>query len=262
MFNLRFHLLFVSMILCWSSRGFADCVDVTFTPPDQIALPGAELAIVTHPTSIWDPRASAKAGIDFMIRQAKTESRPIVILRHAQHSQTYYTQDCAPTHYAQSTDGEFSFRFAARHVTMTGGQFHQCFRETFLGVTKELARTNADAQIDIFAEGVYAVAQYLRGENFESYVRLSHLIGGSPSTEGAYLTLAQVLRALPTVEARLQLLEDFLRDSQISSTVDGAAWDRFQIKLVIDGRQTRMIEPDASKRTLLVNVTTDFPSPF
>lgn len=255
--------LWALAVLIFADEGnlFASCLDIQFSDPSNMHLEADEVLVVTHPSSVWDPRSSAKAGVDFTMQQAKKANYPTIVLQHKIES-TYYQADCSPSFYVQSQSGEFSFGIKASTVHLAGGQFQQCFRTSLREISRQLAEKSRDARVHIFAEAVYATAQYFPQDAYPKFSQFSQLVGQGPSYTPIYFTLGQILRILESPTRQLDLLEAFLRDTAFYSTLDAKIWSNFNVRLILDQKHVRDLQVVEGRPSFTVVVDSKFEPKF
>ena len=113
-----------ALVACAPS--FAACPAHPVVAPDSLRLSGESLLIVTHPTSTHDARYSSKRGVDDAVEFAKAQSMPVVYLQDDTADTRYFPDDCEPTAWVRSQDGEIRFKLPASRVYLAGGHLELC----------------------------------------------------------------------------------------------------------------------------------------
>lgn len=109
---------------------FAACPAHPVVAPESLRLSGESLLIVTHPTSTHDARYSSKHGVDDAVEFAKAQKIPVVYLQDDTADTHYFPDDCEPTAWVRSQDGEIRFKLPATRVYLAGGHLELCLAIT------------------------------------------------------------------------------------------------------------------------------------
>ncbi|MFO1284398.1 MAG: hypothetical protein U1F51_18410 [Burkholderiales bacterium] len=117
-------------ILLAAGGAGASCAPHAVQAPEGVRLAGESLLIVTHPTSTHDARYSSKHGVDDAVEFAKAQKIPVVYLQDDTSDTHYFPDDCEPTHWIRSQDGEVRFKFSASNVLLAGGHLELCLAVT------------------------------------------------------------------------------------------------------------------------------------
>lgn len=111
------------------------------------AAPADFALVVTHASTLWDPAASAAAGVQCTIEQARRNGVPTFYLVHEEPAKIeeallrnakeragnacgYYLKYPGPTKYLHSASGNHGMRFPAPNLFLTGGYFEGCLKNT------------------------------------------------------------------------------------------------------------------------------------
>lgn len=117
-------------LLCSASLAQAACRDPVFTPPEKVKLASDAVLMVTHATAMHDPRFSTKYGVDTLIQFAKKRKIPVIYLVDESPLRQYFMEDCEPTYWVKSIDGEVPFNTPVNHVYLAGGHIELCLSRT------------------------------------------------------------------------------------------------------------------------------------
>ena len=121
----------------------AACPAPAFTKPGDIALTGKSLLIVTHASARFDPRFSSKRGVNEATTYARSRKIPIIYLHDDGPGQDYFMDDCDPTYWVRSEEGELPFAIAPSHVYVAGGHLEKCLSTTVHDILYSWARQPA-----------------------------------------------------------------------------------------------------------------------
>ncbi len=105
------------------------------TDDSEIILKSDVVLIATHANPVFDVLKTAKSGVDNTIAKAKARGIPRVYL--TQFLDPDYYQDCKPTYWARSQEGEFHFPVKAHHVITVGGFWERCENRSMAEVIRQ-----------------------------------------------------------------------------------------------------------------------------
>lgn len=137
----------------------ASCPPPEFTAPENVRLKGDAVLIVTHASSFFDPRHSTKYGVDAAVRFAKYQNIPVVYLVDDESPfERYFAEDCKPTYWVRSRDGEVPFKVPAKQVYLAGGHLELCLSQTIHDLTYQRAnkRTRRDVTYIYVMDAIYS----------------------------------------------------------------------------------------------------------
>lgn len=117
-------LLLLSSLL--SAAGHAACPPTEPGPASQVRLQGNAALIVTHATTVHDPRLATKAGVDAAVAAARKARMPVVYLQDDSPPETYFADDCSPDFRVGSEGGELGFAVPDDTVASVGGHLEMC----------------------------------------------------------------------------------------------------------------------------------------
>lgn len=148
--------LFVLLAL-FSGISWAECPAHEFTDPAKVKFEGDSVLIVTHASSLFDGRVSAKRGIDEAVRFAKDKGIPVVYLQDDSPGKNYYMEDCNPTYWVYSNSGEVKFDVTPSNVYIVGGHLELCMSTTLHDVIYNWAQKPPRSRtITYFMDGIYS----------------------------------------------------------------------------------------------------------
>jgi hypothetical protein len=117
---------FIVLVLLLATHAKAGCSEPIFTAPQEVKLTGDKVMIVTHASSVFDPRYSTKYGVDAAIKWAKEKKIPVVYLADESPIGSYFMEDCSPNYWVRSIDGDVVFEVSAKDVFLVGGHAELC----------------------------------------------------------------------------------------------------------------------------------------
>lgn len=149
-----------ALVACAPS--FAACPAHPVVAPDSLRLSGESLLIVTHPTSTHDARYSSKRGVDDAVEFAKAQSMPVVYLQDDTADTRYFPDDCEPTAWVRSQDGEIRFKLPASRVYLAGGHLELCLAITAQEVLDQWGRkTPRDRTLTYLMDAIYSNGRHV-----------------------------------------------------------------------------------------------------
>ncbi len=150
-------LFLIVLLALVSGLSRAECPPHPFTDPAKVKLEGDSVLIVTHASSLFDGRVSAKRGIDEAVRFARNEGIPIVYLQDDSPGKYYYMEDCNPAYWVYSGGGEVTFDVEPENVYIVGGHLEQCMSTTVHDVIYNWAKKPPrNRSITYFMDGIYS----------------------------------------------------------------------------------------------------------
>lgn len=164
----RFMKYFLILLLSvWSGLAHASCHKTVFANPDQIEVNSDSVLIVTHATTVFDPRFSSKRGVDEAISYARVKGIPIIYLQDNSPEQSYFMDDCKPDFRAFSSDGEVSFEIRPSKVYVVGGHLEQCLYNTVTDVLSSWAKQSSrNLTLTFLMDGIYSNGDLIRDTDY------------------------------------------------------------------------------------------------
>lgn len=140
-----------------ASVATAACPPPALSDPTTLDVTHEQVLIVTHASSVFDPRFTTKYGVDSAVRYAKHQGIPIVYLIDDSPLHTYMMEDCSPSHWVQSADGDIVFQIKARHVLFAGGHMELCLSRSVHDLLLQAARRNdQDLKVTFLMDAIYS----------------------------------------------------------------------------------------------------------
>lgn len=119
------------------------------------------VVLVTHPSKSFDPRLSSKRGTDELMRVAKVKDWTSFYLKDDDKIGQYFVDDCEPTAWVFSQDGELSFELSARDVYVAGGHLELCLSRSLHDLILQWAKAQPQShRITFVMDGVYSNGKY------------------------------------------------------------------------------------------------------
>lgn len=224
-----------------SAPAHAVCAAPTFTAPAQVRLDSESVLIVTHASSFYDPRFSSKYGVDAAVRYAKSKNMPVVYLIDDESPfESYFMEDCKPTYWVRSLDGEVPFKLKPLHVYLTGGHLELCLAHTAADIIERVAKKKRqNFELTYVMDGIYSNGKLIE-ETDPYYNDFDRFMGvvtyGRPGGPGW-----PKLNLLETVAIIMKTDEDL---NYLAKTLP--RWDRtlpadYRIELQLDDVQPKVL---------------------
>ena len=119
------------------------------------------LVLVTHPSKSFDPRLSSKRGTDELMRVAKVKGWPSLYLKDDDKIGQYFVDDCDPTGWVFSQDGELNFDLPAREVYVAGGHLELCLSRSLHDLILQWAKAPSQSRrITFVMDAIYSNGKY------------------------------------------------------------------------------------------------------
>ncbi|MFM1788223.1 MAG: hypothetical protein RLZZ166_690 [Pseudomonadota bacterium] len=119
------------------------------------------VVLVTHPSKSFDPRLSSKRGTDELMRVAKVKDWTSFYLKDDDRIGQYFVDDCEPTAWVFSQDGELSFELSARDVYVAGGHLELCLSRSLHDLILQWAKAPPQShRITFVMDGIYSNGKY------------------------------------------------------------------------------------------------------
>jgi hypothetical protein len=146
----------------------AACPERPMLPPaaaqaiaEQASTKSVPLVLVTHASKSFDPRLSSKRGTDELMRVAKAKGWPSLYLRDDDRIGQYFADDCDPSGWVSSQDGELSFEVAAREVYVAGGHLELCLSRSLHDLILQWSKSPPQNRRITFAmDAIYSNGKY------------------------------------------------------------------------------------------------------
>lgn len=206
---------FILGLLCLAPVAQSACREPTFTPPEKISLVSDTMLIVTHATSVHDPRFSTKFGLDTVIRYAKSKQIPVIYLVDDSPLKQYFMEDCEPTHWVKSIDGEVLFNAPVRHIYLAGGHMELCLSRSVHDLLYQASqRQFRRLELTYVMDAIYSNGKTIQ-ETDPFYKDFSWFLGiiayGRPGGEQwPKLNLLEATGVIKTIEHDYLYLKDLL----------------------------------------------------
>lgn len=149
----------LGVLACWwAGMAQAVCPPPLFQPARALQLAAdVPVLIVTHASATFDPRYSAKYGIDQAIRFARDNRIPRIYLVDESPFHLYYMDDCEPEYWVQSQGGEVEFEVVPRHIYVVGGHVELCLSRSLHDIIYQWSRQPArDLSVTFFIDALYS----------------------------------------------------------------------------------------------------------
>jgi len=198
-----------------SGQAFAACSEPRFTDPRDIRLSDQEVLIVTHASSEFDPRFTTKYGVDAAVRFAKAKNMPVVYLADESPIRTYFMEDCSPTHWVKSIDGDVTFQIDANHIYLAGGHAELCLSRSIHDILFQAAqRSPKHLEVTYLMDAIYSNGKTIQ-ESDPFYKDFSSFMGiityGRPGGERwPKLNLLEATGVIKTLENDYLYLQELL----------------------------------------------------
>lgn len=151
-------MLWLGMLCCWAGLAQAVCAPPQFRPARDVRLSAdTPVMIVTHASATFDPRYSAKYGIDQAIRYARSHKIPRIYLVDESPFDLYYMDDCEPDYWVQSQGGEIEFEVVPTQIYAVGGHLELCLSRSLNEIIYQWARKPArNMSVTLFMDAIYS----------------------------------------------------------------------------------------------------------
>lgn len=162
---MKFYLILLLSLL--SGLAHASCHKPIFSSPDQIDLKSDSVLIVTHATTVFDPRFTSKRGVDEAISYARVKGIPVIYLQDNSPEQSYFMGECKPDYRAFSADGEVTFEISPSNVYVVGGHLEQCLYNTVSDVLSSWAKQSSrNLTVTYLMDGIYSNGDLIRDTDY------------------------------------------------------------------------------------------------
>lgn len=150
--------LLLVLMYGWTSFAHAVCAPPRFHPARELKLAAdTPVMIVTHASATFDPRYSAKYGVDRAIRFARERKIPLIYLVDESPFNLYYMDDCEPDYWVQSQGGEVEFDVTPTKIYVVGGHIEMCLSRSLHDILYQWARRSArDLSVTFFMDAIYS----------------------------------------------------------------------------------------------------------
>lgn len=235
------HLLCIlALLLGLSAQAHAACRNYKPTPADQVRIQGDSVLIVTHATAAHDPRFSTKHGVDMAVKWAKERSIPIIYLVDESPIDLYLMDDCHPTYWVNSNDGDIAFPVRQSNIYFAGGHLEMCLSRTIHDVLMQAAqRKNQSVRFTYFMDAIYSNGKSVEPDDpfyrdFGSF--LSVVTYGRPGGETwPKLSLLETLGVIKSLD------HDYRYLTKILPRWDNTLPDGLHVDLRIEGTNARRL---------------------
>lgn len=222
------------------SSAQAACRNYRPTPAEQVRIAGDSVLIVTHATATHDPRFSTKYGVDQAVKWAKEKNIPIVYLVDETPVELYLMDDCHPTYWVKSNDGDITFPVRQSNVFFAGGHLEMCLSRTIHDVLSQSARLkNRSIRFTYFMDAIYSNGKSIEPDDpyyrdFSSF--LSVVTYGRPGGETwPKLSLLETLGVIKSLD------HDYRYLTKILPRWDNTLSDGVHVDLTIEGNNTQRL---------------------
>ncbi len=149
----------------WASIGFfaltklsfAACSAPVLTPPKQLDLRAESALIVTHASALYDPRYSTKYGLDTAVNYAKQNKIPVIYLVDDSPTRYLIMDDCEPSYWIRSVDGEVDFSVDVKHLILAGGHMELCLSRSAHDLIEQAAkRSQKELKVSYVMDAIYS----------------------------------------------------------------------------------------------------------
>jgi hypothetical protein len=158
-FFLSFKIIFFVASVISAASSLAGCPTNIFTDPKTIQLASDSLMIVTHPADSYDPRLATKNGIELAVRFAQSHNIPVIFLADKADGSAshYFIDQCNPTHWVYSENGELGFNVPARHIYLVGGHLEICLLNSIQEyISRWFPTHQGDFTVTYFMDAIYS----------------------------------------------------------------------------------------------------------
>ncbi len=127
------------------------------TNPAQIHIESDAVLLVTHASTRYDARMATKRGVDNAVQFAKNRNVPVIYLEDNAPPEQYLTDDCNPSHWVYSKDGELPINLRVSQIYVTGGHLEICLKNTLIDVLEQwLKQPKRDLTVTYFMDAIYS----------------------------------------------------------------------------------------------------------
>ena len=228
----------------WLQTAQASCPEPRFTDPGAIQIKDRAVLIVTHASSVFEPRHATKYGVDAAVRFAKQGKIPVVYLVDESPLQSYFFEDCQPDYWVKSIDGDIAFPVNVQQIYLAGGHAELCLSRSIHDLILQAAqRSQRNLTVTYLMDAVYSNGKTVDEsdpfyKDFTSF--LSVVTYGRPGGERwPKLTLLEAMGAIKRLEWDYMYLKELL-----------PRWDRtfsedYRVELQMGELETRVLRRGA-----------------
>lgn len=135
----------------------AACSTPVLTPAKQLELKAESALIVTHASALYDPRYSTKYGLDTAVTYAKQKKIPVIYLVDDSPARYLIMDDCEPSHWIRSVDGEVDFSVDVKHLILAGGHMELCLSRSAHDLIEQAAkRSQNNLKVSYVMDAIYS----------------------------------------------------------------------------------------------------------
>ncbi len=233
---------FVLLALMFATHAKAGCSEPIFTAPQEVKLAGDKVMIVTHASSVFDPRYSTKYGVDAAIKWAKEKKIPVVYLADESPISSYFMEDCSPSYWVRSIDGDVVFEVKAKDVFLVGGHVELCLSRSIHDILYQASKRQQQSMtLTYFMDGIYSNGKTIN-ESDPFYKDFMQFMGavtfGRPGGERwPKLNLLEATGIIKNIENDYRYLQELL-----------PRWDRtfpkdYRVELQLNDFELRVLQP-------------------
>jgi len=230
------------LALCFAAHAKAGCPEPTFTAPQDLKLTGEKVMIVTHASSVFDSRYSTKHGVDAAVKWAKEKKIPIVYLADESPMSSYFMEDCSPSYWVRSVDGDVVFEVKAKDIFLVGGHAELCLSRSVHDILFQASKRQQQAlTLTYFMDGIYSNGKTVN-ESDPFYKDFMQFMGvatfGRPGGERwPKLNLLEATGIIKNIENDYHYLQELI-----------PRWDRtfpkdYRVELQLDDFAVRVLQP-------------------
>jgi hypothetical protein len=136
---------------------FAGCSSPVLTSAKHLELRADSALIVTHASGLYDPRYSTKTGLDTVVSFAKQNKIPVIYLVDDSPIRYAMMDDCEPSHWVRSVDGEVDFSVDVKHLILAGGHMELCLSRSAHDLIEQAAkRSEKILKVSYVMDAIYS----------------------------------------------------------------------------------------------------------
>ncbi len=206
------------LALAWLPHSaVASCAKTGFSDAGNVNVQGNAMMIVTHASESYDARLASKRGVEQAIRYARSKRMPLIYLADDGDASPgrFYIDDCHPSHWVYSKDGEIAFDVRAAHLYIVGGHLEVCLLNSLQDVISRWAQQpRQDRTITYFMDGIYSNGREIAQSDpyHKDYVHFINVVSyGRPHAEAwPKLTLLETMGLIVNERRQLEYAQRIL----------------------------------------------------
>ncbi|MCB1909773.1 MAG: hypothetical protein KDH15_20625 [Rhodocyclaceae bacterium] len=206
----------------------------------DIALHSPAALIVTHASTVHDPRMVTRPGLDAAIALARARGLPVVQLQDDGPAESYFAGDCAADFRVRSQGGELGFEVPDEQVLSVGGHLEMCLSTTWHEILLQWARRPPhDRVLTIFMDAIYSNGKGIdeTSRHFDALARFMGVVTyGRPGGESwPKLSLLETLGVIIDPQGQ----RDYL--AQVLPNWARTMPDTYRVEMWLDGELARVL---------------------